>query len=168
MRATSAAPTLFKGIDIGEDNLKERFIDGGLRCNNPIRYVLQEAQSAFPNHHISCIVSLGTGTASVIGLEQPDAFQKLLPMKLLDVLKRIATDCENTSEETAKSADMRDIYFRLNVDQGLQGVSLAEWEKLADVKTHTTQYLQKHDVGQKVSRLVEILNTSEGMCVVRK
>jgi len=57
---------------------------------------------------------------------------------------------------------MRQIYFRLNVDHGLQNVSLAEWDKLADVKTHTMQYLLKHDVSQKVDRLVEILNGHAG------
>src|SRR5258705_4764506 len=41
VRATSADPTLFKGIDIGQQNLKVRYLDGGLRCNNPVRYVLQ-------------------------------------------------------------------------------------------------------------------------------
>jgi len=164
VRATSADPTLFKGIDIGEKNLKERYLDGGLRCNNPVRYVLQEAQSVFPDRPISCIVSIGTGTANVISLQKSDTFRKLLPMKLIDVLKRIATDCENTSEETAnQSPSMQNVYFRLNVDQGLQVVSLAEWERLGEVKTHTEQYLHRHDVNRKVSRLIEVLNKPRGM-----
>jgi len=162
-RATTANPTLFKAIEIGEENLKEKFVDSSLRCNNPVRYVLQEARSSFPNRPMSCIVSLGTGTVNVIGLETPDTFQKLLPMKLLRVLRSMAEDCENTSEELAnQSPNMRQIYFRLNVDHGLQDVSLAEWDKLADVKTHTDQYLQKYDVSQKVGRLIEVLNIHTG------
>ena len=41
-------------------------------------------------------------------------------MKLIDALKEIATDCENTSEETANQSPR--IYLRLNADQGLQTV----------------------------------------------
>jgi len=70
----------------------------------------------------------------------------------------MASDCEKLSEETARDAANQSFsYCRLNVDQGLQHVSLAEWEKLKDVQLHTLQYLQKHDVGQKVDRLVQVL-----------
>src|ERR1700690_2286849 len=61
-RATSAAPTFFKRIRIGEKGLEEEFVDGGLGCNNPIRQVLEEAEIAFgPGRRIACIVSIGTG-----------------------------------------------------------------------------------------------------------
>ena len=161
-RATSADPTLFEAIEIGEEYLKEKFVDGGLRCNNPVRYVLQEAQSTFPNRTVSCIVSLGTGTANVICMETPGAFQKLFHPNSLNVLRCIAEDCENTSEETARQPSMRDSYFRLAVCQGLQSILLTDCEKLGEVATHTEQYLRKHDVSQKVSRLVELLNAHTG------
>ena len=156
-RATSAAPTFFKAIEFGEP-IKQRYLDGGLGCNNPVKYVIDEAKSLFPNRPISCVISLGTGAADIIGLKQADTFQRLLPMNLIGVLKGIAADCEKRSEETARDAATQSfLYFRLNVDQGLQHVSLAEWEKLNDVQLHTSQYLLKHDVGQKVDRLVRML-----------
>jgi len=156
-RATSAAPAFFKAIEFG-DPIKHVYVDGGLGCNNPVKYVIEESKSLFFNRPISCVISLGTGAADVIRLDQHDAFQWLLPTNMIRALKGIATDCEMRSEETARDAETHSfLYCRLNVDQGLQGVSLAEWEKLTDVQVHTLQYLMKHDVGQKVDQLVQTL-----------
>jgi len=150
-RATTADPTFFKSIEFGEP-IRLTYLDGGLRCNNPVKYVIDEARSHFPDRLISCVLSLGTGAANVIGLERPDA------TNFIRILKAIAADCEICSEETARSSAAQSFsYFRLNVDQGLQTVSLAEWEKLEVVNLHTLQYLRKHDVGEKVNRLVQVL-----------
>ena len=91
-------------------------------------------------------------------MEHPDAFQNLLPTNIIAVLKGMATDSEYMSEVIARELSSRSIlYVRLNVDQGLQGVSLAEWEKLSHVGLHTEVYLQRSEVEQKVDRLVDVL-----------
>lgn len=157
-RATSAAPTFFKRISIGDD-IKEEFVDAGLGCNNPVAEVYWEAQLVFGKQRpIACIVSLGTGHPKTIGLQKPDAFQKMLPTDLINVLRGIATDCEQASEKFERDhGTMENVYFRFNVQQGLQDVSLAEWEKLAEVKTHTTQYIQATAVGKQIGMLVQKL-----------
>ena len=164
-RATSAAPTFFKSIEFGEP-IKQRYLDGGLGCNNPVKHLVDEARSLYPNRLISCVISLGTGAPNVVGMERPDAFQNLLPTDLITVLKGIATDCEKISEQIARELSGQSIlYVRLNVDQGLQGVSLAEWEKLKDVQLHTVQYLQKYEVGQKVDGLVRVLKSMSSRAI---
>ena len=70
-RATSATPTFFERIVINE----EQFIDGGMGGNNPIHQVLQEAELMFPDRHIACIVSIGTGQAETISIPKPDWIQ---------------------------------------------------------------------------------------------
>ena len=165
-RATTASPSFFKAIKIG-GSIKLRYIDGGLLCNNPVRYVFEQARTLFgPTYPISCVISLGTGTENVIGLEQPDAFQRIIPTKLISVLKNIATDCERVSEEMATELSRPEhppLYVRLNVNYGLQNVSLAEWEKMPEVVAHTLGYLQTRDVTQKVDMLVRTLNGTCGM-----
>jgi predicted acylesterase/phospholipase RssA len=157
VRATSAIPGIFKDISIGNE-IKERFIGGGLLCNNPVAYVLTEAQSLFPSGHVACIVSIGTGMPKVIGLAESDGFQKILPQNLIKVLKDIATDCEGVSEQIgSRFTEWTNFYFRFNVDRGLQDVSLAEWKKLEEVKTHTNKYLEQHDIDRKVDFLVNVL-----------
>src|SRR6267143_6345722 len=67
-RATSAAPTFFKHIEIGN---KQYFIDGGLGCNNPSRVVLDEAEALFGTCQIGCLVSIGTGQAATTNINTP-------------------------------------------------------------------------------------------------
>src|SRR6266568_3989190 len=74
-RATSAAPTFFKRIEIGNKQL----VDGGLGCNNPSRVVLDEAEAAFGGHQIGCLVSIGTGQAEIINIKKPGFLQQILP-----------------------------------------------------------------------------------------
>ncbi|KAG5651484.1 hypothetical protein H0H81_008484, partial [Sphagnurus paluster] len=158
--ATLAAPTFFKSIELGEEVLKEAFVDAGLGCNNPVRLVLGEAHSVYgKERRVACIVSIGAGHPNVIGLHKPGAFQKILPTGLIKVLKGIADDCEKRSEEFEKSYrdDNATTYFRFNVQQGLQKVSLAEWDKLGEVKTHTLKYTGETQVGKNINQLREIL-----------
>ena len=127
-------------------------------CNNPTQYVLQEAALLFPSQPVSCIVSLGTGAANVIGTVARDPFQKGLPHSLIGILKQIAVDCEGTSQTMMdRFRENENFYFRLNVNQGLQDVPLAEWEKINDVRLHTENYLERPDISPSVAQLVQAL-----------
>ena len=139
-RATSAAAPFFKGITIG----KETYGDA-LGLNNPVKRVVSEAESAFPNCKISCLLSLGTGGPEIIGSDS----------KLIQVLKGIATNCEAVSKDVARDLHGKGIYFRLNVDAGLP---LVEWTNLGTVREHTIAYLQKAEVDTEVDRLLVILD----------
>jgi predicted acylesterase/phospholipase RssA len=159
-RATTAAPTIFKRIAIGEEGqAKEEFIDGGLRCNNPGNQVLEEARSIFGNDRlIRCLVSIGTGHPGTIGLAKPDAFQKFLPTKLIDVLKKIATDCQDISNDlSARFKDLEKFYFRFNVAHGAEGISLEEWEKMGELTEHTKAYMAEVSVSKAMDEVVDIL-----------
>src|SRR5438445_478586 len=63
--------------------------------NNPVKYVVEEANSLFPGRPISCVLSLGTGTVDAIG--QPDASQNLLLRNLIGLSKDITDECEKQS-----------------------------------------------------------------------
>lgn len=158
-RATSAAPTFFKRITIAENGLQEEFIDAGLGCNNPVMRVIEEARHAFgPNQSLACVVSIGTGQAATIGLPSPDGFQRLLPLGVVNVLKGIATGCEEVAETCERHyRELPNFYFRFNVEQGMQNITLAEWAKLDETIQHTRQYLQKQTVSQKINAVVEVL-----------
>jgi predicted acylesterase/phospholipase RssA len=153
-RATSAAPTFFKRIEIGRN--KQPYIDGGLGCNNPSQLVLNEAKAQFGDaRHIGCLVSIGTGQAKVTDIKKPGFFQQILPTDVIDALKEIATDCDTTHQEMLRRfAGLRDTYFRLNVDQGMQGIGLSKWEKLSTVEAHTVQYMAREEVDEKFALLV--------------
>jgi hypothetical protein len=158
-RATSAAPTFFKRMYIGEPGLEEEFVDAGMGCNNPVRYLVKEAQREFgPDREVGCIVSIGTGMPKVAGFKAPTGFQRALPRDLIKVLVSMATDSE------AESLAMKEryqncpgLYHRLNVERGLEEVSLEEWGKLGEVVAHTMVYLEGADVSNDVDVIVGAL-----------
>jgi hypothetical protein len=157
-RATSAAPIFFKRIFIGIPPMDEPFVDAGLGCNNPVKQILMEAEHIFPHQHISCVISIGTGYVTTTGLPSPGLFNKVIPLDVVEVLKKITTECEATADEVEwRFRFIANVYFRFNVEQGLQNVMLAQWERLGEVKTHTEQYLRQGKVDKMVSAAIKAL-----------
>jgi hypothetical protein len=154
-RATSAAPTFFKLIEIGRG---QPFIDGGLGRNNPSKVVLHEANSLFRTRPIGCLVSIGAGQAEIISIPKPGLLQQVLPTDVIEALRAISTDCEATHEDMKHLfANLSNTYFRLNVEQGMQGIGFSEWEKLANVEAHTAQYMKRREVDEKLSMVVNAI-----------
>ena len=152
-RATSAAPTFFKRIEIGSE---QPFIDGGLGHNNPSCVLLDEAKRVFGARQIGCLVSIGTGQAKIISIKKPGIFQEIIPKDVIDALKVIATDCEATHQSMLRLfMNVPNTYFRLNVEQGMQGIQLEEWGKGGNVEAHTAQYMKRKEVGDMLDLLVK-------------
>src|SRR5882672_863744 len=150
-RATSAIPTFFDPIVING----ESFFDGGMGRNNPIQQVLQEAELMFPDRHVACIVSIGTGQAQTISIPKPDLLQRVLPLHVINAMRKIATDCEESAQDaTRRFEHTPGVYFRFNVEQGLQNVGLEQWEKLDEVRAHTRQYIRMADVNPRLEAAV--------------
>lgn len=160
VRATMATPTIFKSISIGEeDQIPERFIDGGLKGNNPVKEVMDESRLVFGDDRLlGVLVNLGAGYSGTIGLSTPDTFQRVLPTDLLITLKNLAVDCESTAEEVKHHwKNIPDRYFRFSVTHGTEGISLEEWKKMEDVQAHTKSYLRRSEVSDAIDSLVERL-----------
>src|SRR5882724_6398196 len=116
--ATSTSLMLFERIVING----EPFIDGGVGINNPIQQVLEEAELMFPDRHIACIVSIGTGHTETINIPKSDGFQRAIPLNVVEAMGKIAIDCEASAQDAARRFEHTPVsYFRFNVEQGLQG-----------------------------------------------
>ncbi|KIJ49334.1 hypothetical protein M422DRAFT_161231 [Sphaerobolus stellatus SS14] len=159
-RATTAAPTFFKAMEIpGVGGIRERFCDAGLRCNNPSWEVLNEAKEIFGvGRKIGLMLSIGTGHPGTIHHSKPNKVEKVIPLKLIDALRAIATDCENVSRDFSDRFRFQSgTYYRLNVTHGAQGISLNEWDKIPEIITHTRSYLQDTRISQDVDVIVKCL-----------
>ena len=159
-RATTAAPTFFKRATIGEAGLaQEEFLDGGLRCNNPTAYVLEEAMSLFGREaKLGCLVSVGTGHPGIVGLASPDLLQRWLPKDLIYKLEQIATDCEAEAHRyEVQFKDSPNLFFRFNVSHGAGQISLEEWKMLDVIGTHTKAYLESVSVSKSIDVVVKLL-----------
>ncbi|KAJ7105279.1 acyl transferase/acyl hydrolase/lysophospholipase, partial [Mycena epipterygia] len=152
-RATSATPGLFKPMTIGFSGIQQQYIDSSIGNNNPTPLVLEEAKQLYPSHPVVLISSIGYGHPDTIQLPQ-----SLSATGIAKVFKMMATDCERTHEDTTrKFRSIPNVYFRFNVQQGLQGFEAQQWEKSSEVSAHTKAYLTMADTKSKLIEAVKII-----------
>lgn len=138
--ATSAATGFFDPVSIGA----RQFVDGALGANNPVEEVEGEASDIWCADTgelkplVKCFVSIGTGNPGKRAIED----------NLLKFLSKTLVQITTETEETAKRSVARwrqhydqSRYFRLNVEQGLQDVGLAEHKEQGRIEAATDQYL---------------------------
>ncbi|PHH90065.1 hypothetical protein CDD83_4604 [Cordyceps sp. RAO-2017] len=144
VRATSAATTFFKPIQVGRDGIE--FVDAGFGYNNPCEILIQEAERQFPQRRRLQVLSIGTGLGDVVDIGNAR-------LDILKALKKMAT----TSKKVAARLDNRfgddGQYFRFNVDRGLEDVTLSDWDKASKIAAHTRNYLNENQ--RMVSRFVD-------------
>ncbi|KAJ7829026.1 FabD/lysophospholipase-like protein [Mycena olivaceomarginata] len=149
-RATSAAPTFFKRIEINLGGIMQPFIDGGLGCNNPTLMLLKEAKVVFPNRRLACVLSIGTGQVKPAHIPRPSPVQRVLPRDVVRALAAIATDCEQTNQDMlGRFAETPGVYFRFN--------------KLSEVSAHTTIYMTGVETSQRLGEAVKVLKERVGV-----
>jgi predicted acylesterase/phospholipase RssA len=152
-RATSATPGLFKQMEIGSDATLQRYIDGGFGHNNPTTLVLEEAKQMYPSRPVVLVTSIGCGHLDTIQISKSPSISAIA-----NTLRRIATDCEKIHDENArKFKDLPGTYFRFNVQQGLQGLELHQWERSSDIVGHTNAYLRSQDTKARFKETVKVI-----------
>ncbi|KAG9494769.1 hypothetical protein J7337_013908 [Fusarium musae] len=134
-RATSAATTFFKPIQVGRDQIN--FIDAGFGYNNPCEVLIREAKDQFPGRDEMRVLSIGTGLGDVVSIKDTRA-------SILRALKKMAT----TSKKVALRLDERygetGTYYRFNVERGLEDISLSDWKETSSISSHTHNYLNEN------------------------
>ncbi|KAJ5243803.1 hypothetical protein N7489_003899 [Penicillium chrysogenum] len=135
-RATSAATTFFKSIKVGRDDIE--FIDAGFGYNNPCSILIQEAQREFPERGKMRILSIGTGLGDVVTIKDKR-------ISIITALKRMATSSKKVAADVDHHYGGDGKYFRFNVDQGLQDITLSDWEEASKISAHTQNYLADNE-----------------------
>jgi hypothetical protein len=137
------------------------YIDGGLGCNNPTEQLLREAERVFPDRHVTCIISIGTGHKDTISMKSPKVWDKMLPISAINAVKDIATDCERTHQAIAgRFKSLPNVYFRFSVENGMQSIKMDKWEKLGIVTAHTDHYLQLEHVEARLKAAVSAIHAA--------
>ncbi|QRW22931.1 tRNA uridine 5-carboxymethylaminomethyl modification enzyme GidA [Rhizoctonia solani] len=162
LRATMAHPELFKGIEVDVEGLgiRNRFTDGGLGCANPTPHLLEEAKKEYPHRAVASIISIGTGHPKAIQVTTGKlggswANRGPAIAKAMQAAHGMAEGSERVAEEMARRfAGIGHSYYRLNVQQGIQGVKYDDWERLDEVAEHTRVYLDQAEMRSKLNRLV--------------
>ncbi|KAM0805350.1 phospholipase [Usnea florida] len=157
-RATSAASTFFDPITIALGppgaEYEEKFIDGALGYNNPIRQLWTEAGDIWGGpleRKIDCLVSLGTGKPALgdFGPGVRDLGRRLLG---------VATETQQTADQfyNDRRPDLLEEqrYYRFNVDRGLTNIGLEEAQKKATIIRATKEYLRDGETFDKMRMCV--------------
>ncbi|CAE7072079.1 unnamed protein product [Rhizoctonia solani] len=148
LHATMAHPDLFKSIEIVESGISQSFVGGELGCSNPLAHVLNEVGRVYPDRQVASVVSIGAGHARTIQVPGPSRWHRTQDVV---VMKDMATDSERVAEEMMIRFRSRSgVYFRFNVDQGMQNMKDGSWERLGEAMQHTKAYLQKSETSQKL------------------
>ncbi|CAH0035152.1 unnamed protein product [Clonostachys rhizophaga] len=154
-RATSAASTFFDPITIGQNG--ERFADGAIHYNNPIRLVLQESYALWPTGE-RLLISIGTGSAPGKAIDSS-------LLNLVNQLVHIATETEKTAREfLLDHEDMvkADRLFRFNVYHGLGDIGLDESKEIEQISARTRTYLRDPEVTRKAIACVSAMRELRG------
>lgn len=164
-RATSAAPTFFKPIEIDNGHgVRSRYTDGCIGTNNPTDVVLREASEIFPDRKIACIISIGTGKPKNTMLARPSIFWRNMPrVDVALAIVDIAGDCEKIAEATEhRFSNTPNIYFRFNVDRGMEEINLGDWERLDVVDNVTEIYVKSTKVSKAMGDAAAALRARHG------
>lgn len=151
-RATSAASTFFDSIEIGPK--KQKYVDGALGYNNPIRLLDRESRDMWPDSE-RIFVSIGTGTA-------PGASLGGNIHTLAKRIQEIVTETQKTHDEFYRDYEKTLVanrqYFRFNVE-GLKGIGLDEHELRPKIYSATEAYLETGVPGTMLKQLVQVLKS---------
>ncbi|CUA77298.1 Nephrocystin-3 [Xenopus laevis] [Rhizoctonia solani] len=159
LHATIAHPDLFKSITILDSSIPQSFVGGELGCSNPMAHVLSELNRIYPGRQIASIISIGAGHARTIQVPDPSRWRRTQDVM---VMKDMATNSERVAEEmSSRFEGTSGVYFRFNVDQGMQDMKHGSWERLGEAVQHTKAYLQKSNTSQKLDNAV---HASIGRC----
>lgn len=78
------------------------YIDGSIGYNNPSDAVINQAHLCYHGQKIACIISIRTGLSHVAGILKSNLWQRLVPTNVIKAMIAVATDCEYSSESTAR------------------------------------------------------------------
>ncbi|KAJ9130190.1 Acyl transferase/acyl hydrolase/lysophospholipase [Pleurostoma richardsiae] len=131
-RATSAATTFFKPTRVGRDDIE--FIDAGFGYNNPCEVLIEEAQRVFRGRPALRVLSVGTGLGEVVAVGKTRR-------SIINALKRMAASSKKVAARLDDQYGESGQYYRFNVDQGLEDITLSDWEKASRISAHTRNYL---------------------------
>jgi patatin-like phospholipase/acyl hydrolase len=134
-RATSAATTFFKSIQLGRDKIE--FIDAGFGYNNPTEILIEEAEKLFPRYDQLRILSIGTGLGSVVTIQDSRR-------SILSALKTMASESTKVARKLDDRYKEGGQYHRFNVERGLDDVRLSDHEKASTIAAHTRNYLDEN------------------------
>eukprot|EP00529_Nitzschia_sp_RCC80_P003796 CAMPEP_0113439596 /NCGR_PEP_ID=MMETSP0014_2-20120614/120_1 /TAXON_ID=2857 /ORGANISM="Nitzschia sp." /LENGTH=1044 /DNA_ID=CAMNT_0000330357 /DNA_START=121 /DNA_END=3255 /DNA_ORIENTATION=- /assembly_acc=CAM_ASM_000159 len=163
LRATTAAPTVFKPVLMGG----EMYCDGGIVASNPSAIAIHEARNIFPDVPVELVVSLGTG-----GFIEQKAEPRIGWDGIIGQIVNSATDAEQVhhiledvlgdggTAQLGRSSVSNTQYMRFNPTLGLPDefpIDVTDKDKLEKIKQITRAYMAEPEQQRKLNDLAKSL-----------
>ena len=127
-------------------------------ANNPTRELLKEASSIFgKERRVTQIISIGTGLPHILSLETSKE------AGFLRLVKELAADCETVAQELHTRLYNVQAYLRLNVDRGMENISMEDWSVLGDIESHAGAYIAVASVSESLDSSLRNLRGKVGV-----
>ncbi|TGO16416.1 hypothetical protein BTUL_0028g00160 [Botrytis tulipae] len=156
--ATAAAPMLFGPVTFQKSTAK--FSDGGTTINCPLPEVVNEARRLWNSPQFACIVSLGTGWPA-------NTMVKSGLLSFLGQTVKVLTDAQKKYEAWVRGnrddLNIKERYFRFNVEQGMDQLKLDEWAETEEMTALTDSYLGQDKQMNEVEHCVKLLRTIDAV-----
>ena len=163
-RATTATPGIFKRAQIKEQGVSISYVGGGLECNNPTNKLLADISLVFPERPIACVVSIGCGQSHSGNVPESKIYDVFLPLKMLHTLRMIVADGERTHQDLAgRFEHTEEVYFRFNVEHGMQDVSQSDATRVSEVHAHAQVYLKDTLVNSSMDNATRAASLRKGL-----
>jgi hypothetical protein len=90
----------------------------------------EEGKDVFKDATSFRILSIGTGLGDVVAI-------KKIRTSILRVLKDLATSSKQVADRLETAYEGNELYYRFNIQNGLQDVTILDWEQASDISAHT-------------------------------
>ncbi|KAH8826576.1 hypothetical protein DL96DRAFT_1450565, partial [Flagelloscypha sp. PMI_526] len=151
IRASTANAGRLPAVDIHG----ETFVSASsLGHRYPVEIALIEAEVAFPGKPLRCIISIGSGHPGYLSHVKDDE------VSLERAQIHLASDPIAQSQLVAvrlARTGQDELYFRFDVEQGLQLQSCGTGTIGRKVRTHTRQYLKMVETGERLEKAITSL-----------
>lgn len=145
--ASVAFPDRFSPITLGSSHNKVVLIDAMSGYANPTQELLRESERALGRDaEVATIVSIGSGKGDILRISGDTSSQVMN-----DLLRKMVENCEQVHEVMHNRLRETAIYFRFNVERGLEGVT-------ESISAHVSAYLQEGKVNDLLDDAINSLH----------
>jgi hypothetical protein len=92
------------------------------------------------------VLSIGTGLGDVVTIDNTR-------LSIINALKKMATSSKKVAARLNARHGDDGQYYRFNVDQGLQDITLSDWDKASKISAHTSNYITENE--RAIKKFVE-------------
>jgi hypothetical protein len=161
--ATCATQGKFLPVTIGSGPTQLELMGGAMGAGNPCHEVVEEVLDRFkPNTRIAVILSIGSGHSGLATASSST------DEEWLKIMRYMVADCEKTAQEMRKTMGDDGVYFRFNVDQGLQEYHGAHVDRMTWVFAQTLAYLDDRETSRLLGQCVSGICQRQGLLALEE